>query len=54
MARLTQPVVALVVSYLTPDVGLRVAVVANAVTYAMVGIIVETVKKQFTNTHSVL
>jgi hypothetical protein len=54
MARLTQPVVALIVSYLTPDVGLHEAVVANAATYALVGIIVETVRKQFTNTHSVL
>jgi len=54
MARLTQPVVALIVSYLTPDVGLRMAVVANAVTYAMVGIIVETVRTQFMSTPAVL
>jgi hypothetical protein len=54
MARLTQPVVALIVSYLTPDVGLRAAVIANAATYAMVGLFVETVRKQLTNRHSVL
>jgi hypothetical protein len=55
LARLTQPVVATVV-YFNPDVPLDLhsAVVANAATYALVGIIVETVRKQFTNTHSVL
>jgi hypothetical protein len=47
MVRLTQPVVATVV-YFNPDVplGLRFALVANAATYALVGIIVETVRKQ--------
>ena len=52
LARLTQPVVAVVVSYFTPHLGLRAAVVANAATYAMVGLIVETARTQFTNTHS--
>ena len=54
LAGLTQPVIAVIVSYFTPQVGLRTAAVANAATYALVGIIIETVRKQFTNTHSVL
>jgi hypothetical protein len=53
MARLTQPVVALIVSYLTPDVGLREAAAANAATYAIVGIVVETVRKQLIGPNSV-
>ena len=54
MVRLTQPVIATVV-YFDPDTPLVLhsAVVANAATYALLGIIVETVRKQFTNTHSV-
>jgi len=50
MARLTQPVVATVL-YFNPDVslGLHSAVVANAATYALLGNIVETLRKQFTN-----
>src|SRR5215467_6739141 len=52
MARLTQPVVATVV-YFDPDIplGLHSAVVANAATYALIGVIVETVRRQFMKTH---
>jgi hypothetical protein len=46
LAGLTQPLVAVIVSYFTPHVGLRMAAVANAATYAMVGLIVETVRTQ--------
>jgi hypothetical protein len=55
MARLTQPIIATVV-YFDPDIplGLHSAVVANAATYALLGLIVETERTQFTNTHSVL
>ena len=46
LARLTQPVIAVTVSYSNSAVGLRWCLVANAATYALVGLIVETVRKQ--------
>ena len=46
LAGRTQPFVAVIVSYFTPHVGVRMAAVANAATYAMVGLIVETVRTQ--------
>ena len=46
LARLTQPVVAVTVSYFNFPLGLRWALVANAATYALVGLIVETPRKQ--------
>jgi hypothetical protein len=46
-ARLTEPVAALV-AYLYPNysLGLRVVVIANAATYAIVGILVDTIRRR--------
>jgi hypothetical protein len=46
LARLTQPAVAVTVSYSNSPVGLGWCLVANAATYALVGLIMETVRKQ--------
>jgi len=43
LARLTQPVVAVVVSYVDFPIGLRAVLVANAVTYALIGLILTTI-----------
>jgi hypothetical protein len=51
LARLTQPVVAVVVSYSHFPVGLRWCLVANAATYVLVGLIVETIRKQLSHTN---
>ena len=47
LARLTQPVVAVTVSYFNFPFGLRSALVANAATYALVGLIVETIRRHY-------
>jgi hypothetical protein len=46
LARLTEPVVA-VSEYLNLPVGLRSVVVLNAATYALVGLIVETIRRHY-------
>ena len=51
LARLTQPVVAVIVSYFKPQLGLRMAAVANGVTYTMVGLIMETVRTRLKQTN---
>jgi hypothetical protein len=47
LARLTQPVVAITVAYFNFPLGLRWTMVANAVTYALVGLIVETIRQHY-------
>jgi hypothetical protein len=49
LARLTQPAAAVVV-YFNPHylLGLRAVAIANAVTYAFVGLIVETIRRRST------
>ena len=46
LADLTQPVVGLIVAYSNFPLGVRLAVVANAATYALVGALVETFRRQ--------
>jgi hypothetical protein len=46
LARLTRPLVALAVSYSNSPMGLFWCLVANAATYALAGLIVETARKQ--------
>jgi hypothetical protein len=49
LARLTQPVAAITVSYFHSPLGLTWAVIENAATYALAGLIVETIRKQLTH-----
>jgi hypothetical protein len=48
LARLTQPVIAVIVSCFNFPIGLHWYLVANAATYALVGLIMETIRKQLT------
>ncbi len=46
LARWTQPAVAVIISYSSKSLlGLRATMVANAVTYAVIGLIVETIRR---------
>jgi hypothetical protein len=45
LARLTQPIAAVVVSYVHSPVGLHSFLWMNAATYALVGLIVETLRR---------
>ena len=45
-ASLTQPVVAVIALHFNFPVGLRWCLVANAATYALFGLLVETIRKQ--------
>ena len=45
LARLTQPVVAVVVSHVDFPIGLRAVVVANVLTYALIGQILKTIRR---------
>jgi hypothetical protein len=48
LTRLTQPVVAVIVSYEpTALLGLRSVIVWNAATYALAGLIVETIRRHY-------
>jgi hypothetical protein len=46
LARLTQPIAAVVVSYLNSPIGLHWFLWMNAATYALVGLIVETLRRK--------
>ena len=45
LASLTQPLVAVAASYGNFPIGLRTAVVANVATYALIGLILETIRR---------
>ena len=47
LARLTQPIATVVVSYLHSPVGLHSFLWMNAVTYALAGLIVETLRRKW-------
>ena len=45
LARLTQPVIAVIVSYVDFPIGLRAVEISNALTYALAGLILAAIRR---------